>query len=497
MSRPLGPSRATARDALGCALVVALVLAIPLIAGGHRAVLGSYQDDAYYYFRIARNVARGEGITFDGIHATSGVHPLWLAALVPIFEAWGGAMPPLIAAAVAQILLASAAAGLTTATLSRIVDRWSAVAAGLVLVAVPATGASLIGGLEGALALAAAAFAWRLWVGVLSRPAVAPSAWIGPGLAFALCGLARLEAFVFVPAALALGIPRMRGSGAAAAALAVPGAVAAAVVVVASRALTATWLPISGAVKAASVARRGGVLPATLAIGVALAVAAVGAAILAARRGVSGPIAPALLLPTVAGLLWIAADLITMGSLESWNRVPVLLLVMAAVVAVGARGYGGIAVALVAVAALCRVPLALSRGPIPASSYAPYRWEAGLWLRDHVDAEARIGSWNAGTIAYASDRRVVNLDGLVNDRAYFDEVIRGQALAEYLDRERISWLVDQSCGVDPTPEPYLVRTGSQAIARRTELVASFYDRNDRGGCPGVAVWRLNGPPADP
>ena len=35
-------------------------------------------DDAYYYFVIARHMAAGEGPTFDGLHYTSGFHPLWL-----------------------------------------------------------------------------------------------------------------------------------------------------------------------------------------------------------------------------------------------------------------------------------------------------------------------------------------------------------------------------------------------------------------------------------
>jgi len=34
-------------------------------------------DDAYYYFTVARNIARGRGITIDGTHWTSGFQPLW------------------------------------------------------------------------------------------------------------------------------------------------------------------------------------------------------------------------------------------------------------------------------------------------------------------------------------------------------------------------------------------------------------------------------------
>jgi len=46
-------------------------------------------DDAYYYFTIARNVATGHGVTFDGLSPTNGFHPLWMLVLVPVFKLFG------------------------------------------------------------------------------------------------------------------------------------------------------------------------------------------------------------------------------------------------------------------------------------------------------------------------------------------------------------------------------------------------------------------------
>ena len=42
-------------------------------------------DDAFYYFVPARNIAKGAGVTFDGITSTNGFHPLWMAVSVPVF----------------------------------------------------------------------------------------------------------------------------------------------------------------------------------------------------------------------------------------------------------------------------------------------------------------------------------------------------------------------------------------------------------------------------
>ncbi len=66
-------------------------------------------DDAFYYFRIARNSIQGFGSTFDGINFTNGYHPLWMTILLPIFS-WfseGGVhdVAPVTAALIVGVLL--------------------------------------------------------------------------------------------------------------------------------------------------------------------------------------------------------------------------------------------------------------------------------------------------------------------------------------------------------------------------------------------------------
>ncbi|MBK8784214.1 MAG: hypothetical protein IPO22_21020 [Anaerolineales bacterium] len=43
------------------------------------------RDDAYYYFKVARNITEGLGSSFDGINLTNGYHPLWMLICLPIF----------------------------------------------------------------------------------------------------------------------------------------------------------------------------------------------------------------------------------------------------------------------------------------------------------------------------------------------------------------------------------------------------------------------------
>lgn len=45
-------------------------------------------DDSFYYFSIARNIARGAGATADGFNATNGFHPLFAALMVPFYIAF-------------------------------------------------------------------------------------------------------------------------------------------------------------------------------------------------------------------------------------------------------------------------------------------------------------------------------------------------------------------------------------------------------------------------
>ena len=42
-------------------------------------------DDAFYYFVIARNMALGRGISFDGMIPTNGFHPLWGLLITPVY----------------------------------------------------------------------------------------------------------------------------------------------------------------------------------------------------------------------------------------------------------------------------------------------------------------------------------------------------------------------------------------------------------------------------
>lgn len=69
---------------LAAGLPVRLILAATNLP---TLIMLNVPDDAFYYFKIAQNIAAGRGSTFDGLHPTNGYHPLWMGLLIPLLRA--------------------------------------------------------------------------------------------------------------------------------------------------------------------------------------------------------------------------------------------------------------------------------------------------------------------------------------------------------------------------------------------------------------------------
>jgi len=76
------------------------------------------------------------------------------------------------------------------------------------------------------------------------------------------------------------------------------------------------------------------------------------------------------------------------------------------------------------------------------------RYNAAIWLKSNTNEEDIIGSWNAGQIGVFSDRRVINLDGLINNYDYYERILlndnkfNSSEFVEYLNENNISYIVD-------------------------------------------------------
>src|SRR5262245_17645869 len=67
---------------LGIVVVFLLVLALQPVDFQLSSL--TFVDDGFYYLGYARNIALGNGPTFDGLVETNGVQPLWTLILVVI-----------------------------------------------------------------------------------------------------------------------------------------------------------------------------------------------------------------------------------------------------------------------------------------------------------------------------------------------------------------------------------------------------------------------------
>jgi hypothetical protein len=82
-------------------------------------LLGVVPDDAFYYLKIAQNIATTGKSSFDGLNPTNGYHPGWMAVLVVLAKVIRGPIALLRACLVTAFVLHLAASRMLVASLSR------------------------------------------------------------------------------------------------------------------------------------------------------------------------------------------------------------------------------------------------------------------------------------------------------------------------------------------------------------------------------------------
>ena len=78
----------------------------------------------------------------------------------------------------------------------------------------------------------------------------------------------------------------------------------------------------------------------------------------------------------------------------------------------------------------------------PQLSFRHARYEMADLMARSFPRETVFGAWWAGNLGYFSDRRVVNLDGVINSNTFLDRVLKREALPRYLEQGPVTHLVD-------------------------------------------------------
>jgi hypothetical protein len=446
------------------ATVVGYVIAVVSLAGPRLL------DDGYYYLQIAFNLSRGLGSSFDGIHQTNGYQPLWQIVLVPIFWATSSKVVAAYAATALQVALFVGAGCLLGALVRQMNgSRLQARTAGALWLLNPwIVNKAAWTGMETGLyvcALAAAVYATALYLRGRAGP------WV-VGACLAVVTLARLDGIAFTLGVLAATASVRRG-------LHDTAIIALGPAVTLAGYLGLSWqqfghpLPVSGFLKAANGRRRlvdllvdhdpaflqtwghnvrelaslGGRLPVWLLAVVTIAGVAYGVRLYRRSSDPSRRIAAA----CIVGNLLIAAyytafydhllDEYTYYWMPAvWTACVLIALGIwpFAASSRSARSIAGSVIGALALLAAVYVPdlvktfgTEVPRALVVAS------------INGETPTDAVIGSWDAGYIGYFSERRVVNLDGLVNDYAFAETLAAGEpALPGYVWTAGIRYLAN-------------------------------------------------------
>ena len=439
-------------------------------------------DDAFYYFQVAHNLAGGYGSTLDGIHLTNGYHPLWLLVLW-IFAAGGVvALDFVRLGLVTAVLLNVVSALLVYAILKKATQSvWIGVIGATIYSFDAVFWASSLNGLETSLTTCLFLIACAFWLPVrrLTRGRA-----LALGLILGALFLARTDTVFFIIVIyLALFIDAYREAQWS---FTLSAFVVSALVI-------SPWLIWNWLVFGSPVQTSGQALPYVLhelyrlagnspldefTLGLRYLIAVVigssywligGVAIVASR------LTPAEGEPNLRQFLrrltwlWAAGGgLIVVHTLIRWyprpwyfDQLSVLAILMGGGVwSIVSRTPFGHRIAarlwLPGTGArwVRRITMAVVVGGVALMVYSRnseflaegnYPWQvemldAAQWLRTHLDEKETVGAFNAGIMAYFSERRVTNLDGVVNQAAY--EAIQRKCLSCFVHDADIHYYVD-------------------------------------------------------
>lgn len=481
-------------------------------------IVKTLPDDAYYYFNIARHFAGGQGFTFDGLSQTNGFHPLWALLLGGLY--WlvggGGDWPIHLALSISATIDATTIY-LVYLTLRRITGDDGAACLGAALYAFnPLVIIESVNGLETALATCMFACC-SYWYVVKVRPVqqVSRAAMAFLGFLGGLAILGRTDgAFLLLVVALDW-LWRERRKGLIGLALAM--AVAALTV--------SPWIIWNAYILGGPVQSSGIAIPfvvqqaifhaehippivkypaaviylgfvlwdnlwryARLEIVILVAVLLVVAVRRLKLEDEAGQRLKRNLalaaVPLAASLLILLAHAFGRWFLRGWYYVPAAFsFVLTAGVALAYSrerwARAGRSPGQFVVAMLAAIALAFPWQGLPYWQPGLYVWQADMrraadWLAENTTPQDRIGSFNAGMLAYYSGRTVINLDGVVNGAAL--GAIRERRILSYVQGQKIDYLFDWWVTINETYQPFF-EPGYQShlvelysMPRRTETL---------------------------
>jgi hypothetical protein len=457
---------------LGIALKIFLVL-----QPAGFLVTNLISDDAFYYFLIAKNVISGVGTSVDGVNLTNGFHPLWLVILLPIFKLFGSGMTPDMAPIYATLGLSVILDGLVAFVIFRIVSRytmnvWLKFTSVAVWLFNPFNVYEMLGGLETSISI----FFISLLVllGIKLRESPRAYLYILSGIVGGLMMLARLDnIFYFIFFLLWIffthGEKRLNRT-------VLVGVLASLVVLpwlIWNISVFGMLVPASGAsstmVNHALVVQDNGpgiiqTLKATVFfsyLGLSQVIQQTGMPILflvILGLILGGWIFDRHLMTPGTVIRWPAELFLFFGfivhfflsasirwTFRSWYFIPFNFFLSLLIAWFFARvavkiNYKKPAVILFLALFTFSSFISWSRNLEDSQIQQSETMAVAEWTNSNLPRGTVIGAFNSGVLGYFSNHRVINLDGLVNNKAF--AALRDKKLFDYIEEEKIDYLID-------------------------------------------------------
>ncbi len=457
------PSRVGSRALWGVAGAVAGFTYVYWVLFGCSldTVVSLLSDDAFYYFEIARNIAHGEGCTFDGIVATNGFHPLWMLCVLPSFWLFGADLETPVRAILAGSGLLSLA---TLALLHRTVQCYIAPGVGALAVALcllPNVLAAMTNGMEtGILLFALTVLLWASYRYQIHEPTGGVASTFLFAVLLGVVSLCRLDCVFLLMAAFGLCVVSCLQRQLTARAvlvhltvLLVAFGLTVAPYVIWNAAMFGHVMPVSGAMKSSFPLVRdrltfGDDMPFGALLLVLLWAVTVGNVLAdpdRCRRVQRAAASPLSLLTVACTLHYAHAFLFLTWGVYWWHfSLYGLALSVGVSQLVGRcaprRARRVVVTTLVVCVLVVSSGLKLRELDIKGAKHRAWL-DGAEWARASTPSDAVFAIKDAGLFGYFSDRRTVNLDGKANGYAYRD-ALNDDDLEAYLRQARVSYIAD-------------------------------------------------------
>jgi hypothetical protein len=487
----------------GIILFLFIIQIFFLLFADIRLLLDLIPDDAAYYFKIAENFNKGLGFSFDGLHQTNGFQPLWQYILIAFFFFLPSDAESLYRSAlILQTIIISLSALLLFRSVNKVNGEANdSIALGIVILLVFS---QAVNGMESAVVVLMVVILYIFF----TKDKFSINDYFISGLITGLLLLARLD-FIFLPGFVFLFI--FLRSGLKNSLLYITGCLFIFIPYALNNYLhTGHSQPVSGVIKSSFPELTFNFDLQFTATALLSVFAGISAAVIYLIVRLKRLTAKNIHLQNHQLLLTALSFtiLVHYSFYLLFIKWPVLNyyfifygLVLALIIADLLKikiNRTVVMLLLLAAAGFVVVKYAWRLNKDLDNSWHAKAYDAALWTIHNTDPGDVFAMKDAGNFSFVSSRRVINLDGLVND-LHFQDVLKDQKLKSYLKQNNVSYYVLYEASADKDllegtydqysesfmSYKYMIMSDTLSISRENEVYRTTFNNS------AFIIWKIN------